>query len=76
VFEAGKLVTIEDWSPPDSNSGGALFPDLTFLQLVVGHRSLAELRASFADCGVKQDGARVLLEILFPKMPSRVWAIE
>ena len=76
MFESGRLVAVEEWSPPDSNSGGVAFPDLTFLQLVVGHRSLAELRASFADCGVKKDEARVLLEILFPKLPSGVWAID
>jgi hypothetical protein len=51
-------------------------PGLTFLQLVVGYRTLAELRHAYADCMVNKDEARVLLEILFPKLPSRVWPID
>ena len=72
----GHLTTIENWSPPDAQSGGAAFPGLTFLQLVVGYRTLAELRHAFADCMVNNDDARVLLDILFPKLPSRVWPID
>ena len=72
----GRLATIEPWSPPDSTSGAAAFPGLTFLQLVVGYRTLAELRHAYADCMVNKDDARVLLEILFPKLPSRVWPID
>jgi hypothetical protein len=72
----GRLATIEPWSPPDATSGGAAFPGQTFLQLVAGYRTLAELRHAFADCEVNKDDARVLLEILFPKLPSRVWPID
>ena len=72
----GRLTTIEEWTPPDANGGGAAFPGLSFLQLVFGYRTLAELRHAFADCAVNDDDARVLLEILFPKLPSRVWPID
>jgi RimJ/RimL family protein N-acetyltransferase len=72
----GRLTAIEEWSPPDANSGAAAFPGLSVLQLVFGYRTLAELRHAFADCEVNNDDARVLLEILFPKLPSRVWPID
>ena len=77
VFEAGRLVGIEEWVPvPDRHSGGAGFPKLTFLQLVFGYRTLTELKFAFADCWTKDDQAAVLLDILFPKKASRVWPIS
>ena len=54
--------------------GDAVFPDLTFLQLLFGYRSLEELDAAFADCYAKTE-ARILLNILFPKMASAVVAL-
>jgi hypothetical protein len=77
VFEAGRLVGIEEWKPvPDWQSGDAGFPKLTFLQLVFGYRTLTELKFAFADCWTKDDQAAVLLDILFPKKASRVWPIS
>ena len=35
-----------------------------------------ELEHAFPDCRVMSDEARVLLNILFPKLPSRVWPID
>jgi hypothetical protein len=72
----GRLSTIDEWTPADSQSGGASFPELTFLQVVVGYRTLSELEHAFADCRVMNDSARILLNILFPKLPSRVWPID
>jgi hypothetical protein len=73
---SGRLTTIEGWTPADSQSGSTAFPGLTFLQLVVGYRTLSELEHAFADCQVMNDEARVLLTTLFPKLPSRVWPID
>ena len=50
----------------------ALFPDLTFLKLLFGHRSLAELEESRADLYARNAEAAVLLDALFPKKPSNV----
>ena len=50
-----------------------MFPDLTFLQLLFGFRSLADVQYAYPDCLVTSDAARVLLPILFPKKPSQVW---
>lgn len=76
VFESGKLATVEDWKPKIKvDEGMAAFPDLTFLQLVFGYRTLAEVQHAYADCWVN-DEARVLLETLFPKKYSHVEAIS
>lgn len=75
VFDAGRLTNIERWQPTHAEDGGAAFPGLTFLQLLFGYRSLAELRAAFPDCWADGDAPRALLDILFPKQPSCFWAV-
>jgi len=50
---------------------------LTFLQLVFGWRTLAELRHAFTDVLVNgTDETRLLLETLFPKRASNLWPIS
>ncbi|MGD8465551.1 MAG: GNAT family N-acetyltransferase [Anaerolineae bacterium] len=73
AFEEGRLATVTPWQPPEPEAGDASFPDLTFLQLLFGYRSLGELDHAFADCWTSKDEARALLEALFPKRPSDVW---
>lgn len=75
-FDKGRLRQVEPWQSATTEEGQAVFPDLTFLQLLFGYRSLEELDDAFADCGVREIGARVLLEALFPKQPSDVWPIS
>jgi GNAT superfamily N-acetyltransferase len=76
VFEHGRLVNVEPWRPAGSEDGDAAFPDLTFLQLLFGYRSLDELKDAFADCWTANDTARALLEALFPKQPSDIWPVS
>ena len=76
VLERGRLVTAEPWQPPHADEWGtAGFPALTFLQLLFGFRSLAELRSTFPDCYVNGDANRALLNALFPKQASNVWPV-
>jgi GNAT superfamily N-acetyltransferase len=75
-FAEGRLAAAESFEPPDHLDAGAWFPDLTFLHLLFGHRSLDELRAAYPDCYTRGDDVPVLLETLFPKQTSRVWAIQ
>ena len=75
VLEKGRLAAVEAWKPRRGDDGVAAFPDLTFLQLVFGHRTLDELRYAFADCGVETDDARAVLEAMFPKQGSDVWPV-
>lgn len=76
-WESGLLKKVgDDFEPQDLEDGDALFPDLTFLQLLFGYRSIDELTLSFADLYIEKNDARVLLRILFPKCPSRTIAME
>ena len=75
VLDHGRLATVEPWQPSRAEEGDAGFPDLTFLQLLFGYRSLAELRYARADCWVDGDAAREVLGGLFPKQPSDVWPV-
>lgn len=77
VFETGRLVSLERWKPsPEGHSGDAAFPGLTFLQLVFGYRSLADLRYAFADCFTTNEDVRLLIQTLFPRQPSDIWAVS
>jgi hypothetical protein len=76
-MEAGKLKRIEAWQPqPLGHSGDAGFPELTFLHLLFGHRSLDELNHLYADCWWEHDSAYGLLNALFPKQLSVVWPVS
>jgi hypothetical protein len=76
AFEKGKLAAAEPYTPtPSGHSGNAAFPELTFLQLLFGYRSLEELRYAFVDCWAG-DEASVVLSTLFPKQASLVWPIS
>jgi hypothetical protein len=74
-LERGRLGGVEYWSPASEEDGDAAFPDLTFLQLLFGHRSLEELDRAYADCSPGRGDARVLLEVLFPRRPSGLWPV-
>ena len=74
-LERGRMSAVEHWSPTVEEEGNAAFPDLTFLQLLFGHRSLEELDYAFADCSPGEGDARVLLGALFPRRPSALWPV-
>ncbi|MGC9350312.1 MAG: GNAT family N-acetyltransferase [Anaerolineae bacterium] len=81
-FEQGAVTEIAPWpwgneSDHERRSGGAFvrFPDLTFLQLLFGYRSLDELQHAHADCGGNLEG-RLLVAALFPKQSSTVWPVS
>ncbi len=72
ALENGKLATVEDhrFAAYDSSAKGG-FPPLTFLRLVFGHDSLAELRAMYPDVWAEGE-AEAVLETLFPKRRSHL----
>jgi hypothetical protein len=88
VIEDGRLKTVERWQPSlalvgqemgmgttDPGRPHALFPDLTFLQLLSGLRSADDLVAWYPDCVVRTAETRALLNALFPRQPSFVWPV-
>ena len=72
VFEKGQLKEVGTYEPKFMQEGDANFPDLTFLQLLFGYRSLGELDRARADCYAENAETAVLLNIVFPKRPSDV----
>lgn len=76
AFVDGRLTEVGPWPEADWRKADASFPPLTFLHLLVGHRSLAELEYAFADCRPRTEAARALVEILFPKRSSFIWPVD
>ncbi len=70
-WENGRFQPITPYEPKHVEDGDAHFPNLTFLQLLFGYRSMDEVDMAFADCYANEE-ARILLDILFPKRPSLV----
>lgn len=75
TFESGRLKGVERYQPEHSDDGDVLFPGLSFLQVLFGYHSFAELEAAFADCYARNDQGRALIPILFPKRGSNVWPV-
>jgi len=75
VFEKGHLMDVQTWKSPANTETSFEFPPLTFLQLLFGYRSLAELIMAFPDCGGRLE-ARLLLDALFPRQASDVWPVS
>lgn len=76
AFEKGKITLIEPLSYSAYTEVDVNFPDLTFLHVLFGHRSLDELRHAFTDCYILNNTARVLINALFPKRHSAVMPIS
>jgi hypothetical protein len=75
TFADGKLEEVATYTPSDFFDCDAFFPEQTFLHLLLGHRSWAEVRYLWPDCYTRQDETAVLLNALFPKRPSYVRAL-
>jgi predicted N-acetyltransferase YhbS len=74
VFEQGHITAIEPWQAASDGRDGvadAAFPDLTFTQLVLGNRTVADLEHAYADCWHRTDTVHYLLTALFPRHPSQ-----
>jgi Acetyltransferase (GNAT) domain len=76
-FARGRLVEVAPWNGATASAlpAGATFPAGTFIHLLCGTRSLAELEATVPDCQMPNEEDRVLLQVLFPKQPSTVWVM-
>jgi hypothetical protein len=75
TFQNGRIEKIERYKLDDWDDTDGAFPDLTFLQLLFGDRSLAELEFAFVDCGIKKD-KHALVEGLFPKQISSILPLQ
>ena len=76
VIEHGQIKIIESWKPtPKTDDGDIAFPNLTFLQMVFGHRTYEELHYAFPDCWCESNDARVVLNAMFPKKSSNIYPV-
>ena len=69
-LDAGRLTEVETWQPSTDRPGHVALPDLTFLQLLFGFRSLSELRDFLPDCVVRDETVGAVVEGLFPPQAS------
>ena len=75
-FDEGRLSEIEPWKPPAGGSESAVdasMPRDDFLHLLFGNRTIHELEPTTADCLLKTDAGALLLDVLFPPMPTSTW---
>jgi GNAT superfamily N-acetyltransferase len=72
----GKLTAVEPWrTPAYGDEANLSCPALTFLQLLFGYRSYAELHAFLPDV-YAEDDALLLVNTLFPKQSSHVSSLS
>ena len=82
VIEMGQLVGVCRWIPEQSDSRlapkvrDAMYPGLTFLQVLFGFRSVDEIEYAFPDCILTSDQTRQILDVMFPKNASWMWGLE
>jgi hypothetical protein len=88
VFAEGRLTEAAPWPlardvvgqefgqpSSDPRRPMVMSPGLTWLQLILGYRNLDQLQAAFPDCLVRTGEARALVNALFPRAPSDIWAL-
>jgi hypothetical protein len=75
-FDRGRLTSVDPFTPTQDLKAGGMFPELTFLQLLFGWRARKEIEAAFPDCRTIGDDPPVLIDVLFPKLPSHVLGIQ
>jgi hypothetical protein len=73
-FVSGKLVDVKEEQATGVTEWPPAFPPRTFLQLLFGYRTRAEIEAAYPDCFSSGD-AVVLLDVLFRKQASNVMPI-
>lgn len=75
ALDGGKITTVESWRPPTyGDHANAGCPPLVFLQLLLSYRSLEQLRSFYPDVWANTE-ATLLINILFPALPSTVNAL-
>ena len=73
AFAGGRLAAVEPWLAPQWRTASAALPDLTFLKLLFGHRSLDQLAEAYPDVILGSDRARAVLDACFPRRSSTIW---
>jgi hypothetical protein len=75
TFQEGRFIKAENTDASVWHKADVCFPDLTFLQLMLGYRSGSELLSMFVDCRISEKFLPVM-DALFPKKQSLILPIE
>ena len=73
-LEDGRIREVTTFRPSTETLGDVAFPDLNFLNLLLGHRSFDTLHRLLPDCVLQSKAKRPLIEALFPPRPSFIMA--
>ena len=71
-FNRGQVSAVTALNQTEVSSSDASFPDLTFLQLLGGRRTYAQLKESYPDCSATPT-AQALFAALFPAFTGNLW---
>lgn len=72
TFEQGEITATDYYTPSDMNDADVIMPDHTFLFVLLGHRTLAEVNHMWADCYARTPEGKGLMNVLWEKRPSMV----
>lgn len=75
TIQKGKFIKAENSDASVWHKADVCFPDLTFLQLLLGYRSGTELTGMFVDCRVSEKFLPIM-DSLFPKKQSLIFPVE
>jgi GNAT acetyltransferase-like protein len=74
TIKDGRIEGVEPWVPPQEYNEAVHFPDLTFLHVLMGRKSMTDLREVYPDCYGSEEGC-ALVSALFPKKGSLLWGL-
>ena len=75
VFNEGRLELAENYRPLHEVEDTAAFPEYTFLELLFGRRSFADLRYAHPDCWGRNE-LYDLFDTLFPCRPTDLFWVS
>ena len=75
-IKAGRITNINSYEPKSFRDGDLFFTRPEFIQLVCGHKSFDEINNIHVDCHCRNHEAKVLVDILFPKIPSNAMGVN
>lgn len=70
MFDDGHLTAVKPVKFPERKNSLAGLPDLTFLHLLFGRRTMSEISHLLVDAYANSDEDELLMDTLFPKMSS------
>ena len=73
-IQQGEIVAVEAYRPQDWEDTDAAFVNQSWLQLLLGFRSLPDLQYAYPDCWCKPT-KMTLLNALFPRAASNIWGL-